>query len=181
MNGERQRRQADDRAVETLCPIAHSSGLVGDRWSIQIVRELFLGQSRFLDIQAQTGATSQMLAARLKRLESDGLVDREAYAQRPVRYAYRLTAKGRGLMPIILALRAWGETWCKPKAEEPAIRMFHGACGTELDLNYRCPTCESLVAWTDMQARPTAAYLAERARRAEDFAKRGRAPDVEEP
>src|SRR6202012_2128271 len=99
---------------DTLCPIAHSTGLVGDRWSILIVRELLLGQTRFQDLQAQTGATSQMLAARLKRLEADGLVSRQAYSQRPPRYEYRLTPKGVQLMPVILALRTWGERWCKP-------------------------------------------------------------------
>src|SRR5579871_6757171 len=92
---------------DTLCPIAHSTGLVGDRWSILIVRELLFGQNRFQDLQAQTGATSQMLAARLKRLERDGVISRQAYSQRPLRHEYRLTPKGRDLMPVILALRAW--------------------------------------------------------------------------
>ena len=80
-----------DAGDDTLCPIAHSTGLVGDRWSILIVRELLFGQGRFQDLQAQTGATSQMLAARLKRLEADGLVERHAYSQRPLRHEYRLT------------------------------------------------------------------------------------------
>ncbi|HUO11798.1 MAG TPA: helix-turn-helix domain-containing protein [Caulobacteraceae bacterium] len=155
---------------DTLCPIAHSTGLVGDRWSIVIVRELLMGQTRFQDLQAQTGATSQMLAARLKRLEADGLVARRAYSQRPLRHEYRLTPKGVHLMPVILALRTWGESWCKPAGAEPAIRMFHRACGAELDLNGRCPTCETLVAWTDMQGQPTPAYQTERARRAAEFA-----------
>ena len=154
---------------DTLCPIAHSTGLVGDRWSILIVRELLMGQTRFQDLQAQTGATSQMLAARLKRLEADGLVARQAYSERPLRHEYRLTPKGVHLMPVILALRTWGETWCKPAGEELAVRMFHRTCGAELDLAGRCPSCERLVAWTEMQARPTAAYLAERANRATEF------------
>lgn len=154
---------------DTLCPIAHSTGLVGDRWSILIVRELLMGQTRFQDLQAQTGATSQMLAARLKRLEADGLLARHAYSQRPLRHEYRLTPKGVNLMPVILALRTWGETWCKPTGAELAVRMFHRACGAELDLAGNCPTCERLVAWTDMQAQPTAAYRAERTKRAADF------------
>lgn len=154
---------------DTLCPIAHSTGLVGDRWSILIVRELLMGQTRFQDLQAQTGATSQMLAARLKRLETDGLLTRHAYSQRPLRHEYRLTSKGLNLMPVILALRAWGESWCKPEGAEVAIRMFHRACGAELDLAGNCPTCARLVAWTDMQAQPTGPYRAERAKRAADF------------
>lgn len=160
---------------DTLCPIAHSTGLVGDRWSILIVRELLMGQTRFQDLQAQTGATSQMLAARLKRLDADGLIERRAYSERPLRHEYRLTPKGVHLMPVILALRTWGETWCKPAGGELAVRMFHRTCGAELDLNGRCPTCECLVAWTEMQAQPTQAYRAERAKRAADF--RGASPD----
>jgi DNA-binding HxlR family transcriptional regulator len=160
----------DHDGDDTLCPIAHSTGLVGDRWSILIVRELLMGQTRFQDLQAQTGATSQMLAARLKRLEADGLVERRAYSRRPLRHEYRLTPKGLHLMPVILALRAWGEAWCKPAGEPLAIRMFHRACGSELDLDGRCPACGGLVAWTDMQAQPTAAYQAERAHRAAEFA-----------
>ena len=162
---------------DTLCPIAHSTGLVGDRWSILIVRELLMGQTRFQDLQAQTGATSQMLAARLKRLEADGLIERRAYSQRPLRHEYRLTPKGVHLMPVILALRTWGETWCKPAGSELAVRMFHRSCGSELDLSGRCPSCESLIAWTDMQAQPTAAYRAERAQRASDFAPHKQSPD----
>lgn len=158
-----------DDGDDTLCPIAHSTGLVGDRWSILIVRELLLGQSRFQDLQAQTGATSQMLAARLKRLEADGLIERRAYSERPPRHEYRLTPKGLHLMPVILALRAWGEQWCKPEGEIPATRMFHRACETELELSGRCPKCRILVSWTDMRGQPSDAWADERRRRAADF------------
>ena len=167
----------NDPGDDTLCPIAHSTGLVGDRWSILIVRELLLGQSRFQDLQAQTGATSQMLAARLKRLEADGLIERHPYSERPPRHEYRLTPKGRHLMPVILALRTWGEQWCKPQSEQPATRMFHRACGSELELDGKCPACGGLVAWTDMRGQPSEAYAEERARRAADFTDHRRAPD----
>ena len=169
----------NDVGDDTLCPIAHSTGLVGDRWSILIVRELLLGQSRFQDLQAQTGATSQMLAARLKRLEADGLVERHPYSERPPRHEYRLTPKGRHLMPVILALRTWGEQWCKPAGEQPATRMFHRACGSELELDGKCPACGGLVAWTDMRGQPSEAYAEERARRAADFTDHRRAADAQ--
>jgi DNA-binding HxlR family transcriptional regulator len=159
----------------TLCPIAHSTGLVGDRWSILIVRELLMGLSRFQDLQAQTGANSQLLAARLKRLELDGLVERHAYSLRPRRNEYRLTPKGLHLTPVILALRAWGEAWCKPAGEPLAVRMFHRQCGAELGIDSRCPACAVLVAWTDMQGQPTEPYVEERRRRGADFNDRLRA------
>jgi DNA-binding HxlR family transcriptional regulator len=160
---------------DTLCPVAHSAGLVGDRWSILIVRELLLGQSRFQDLQAQTGATSQMLAARLKRLEADGLVERRAYSRRPPRYEYHLTTKGQELRPVILALRSWGERWCKPEGGTPATRMFHRACETELELDGRCPTCGVIVPWDDMRGQLSDAWAAERRQRAADFAEYRRA------
>lgn len=161
---------ASESSDDTLCPIAHSTGLVGDRWSILIVRELLMGQGRFQDLQAQTGASSQVLAARLKKLEADGLVERHAYNERPPRHEYRLTAKGRDLMPVILALRAWGERWCKPEGGAPATRMFHRACDTELELSGRCPKCQVLVDWPDMRGQPSQAWADERRRRSADFA-----------
>lgn len=164
-----------DAGDNTLCPIAHSTGLVGDRWSILIVRELLLGQSRFQDLQAQTGATSQMLAARLKRLEADGLVERHVYSKRPLRHEYRLTPKGRHLMPVILALRTWGEQWVKPEGGKPATRMFHRACETELELDGTCRTCGVLVPWTEMRGQPSEAWAAERRQRATAFADHRRA------
>ena len=156
-------------AADTLCPISRSSGLIGDRWSLHIVRELFFGVGRFQGLLAQTGATSQMLAARLKRLEADGLIERRIYAARPVRHEYLLTPKGRALMPVILALRAFGEAWCKSPDDGFALEMFHRECGTELPLHAICPTCRRPVAWPEMHGRPTPAYAAERARRAEEF------------
>lgn len=169
--GARMRSRPGAEDDDTLCPIAHSTGLVGDRWSILIVRELLMGQTRFQDLQAQTGATSQMLATRLDRLVADGVVERQAYSVRPVRYDYRLTPKGLHLMPVILALRAWGEAWCKPDGRDLAVRTFHGACGSELSLEGRCPTCARLVGWTEMRGSPTDAYLDERNRRASEFAR----------
>lgn len=165
----------DHDGDDTLCPIAHSTSLVGDRWSILIVRELLMGQTRFQDIQAQTGATSQMVAARLKRLVADGLVEKTAYSRRPLRHEYRLTPKGVHLMPVILALRSWGERWCKPEGGPPATRMFHRACGAELDLDGRCPTCGGLVPWTEMRGQPGEAWADERRRRAAAFADQRRA------
>ena len=156
---------------ESLCPIVHSTGLVGDRWSILIVRELLMGQGRFQDLQAQTGATSQMLSARLRRLEADGLVERQVYSQNPRRFEYRLTPKGLHLMPVVLALRTWGERWIKPDGAPPAVRMFHRVCGAELDLDGGCQTCGRLAAWTEMTGKPSEAWVSERKSRAAAFAK----------
>jgi DNA-binding HxlR family transcriptional regulator len=68
---------------DTVCPVARSTAIVGHRWTMLIIRELFAGCTRFDEIQAQTGATAQMLAARLKRLETEGLIERRVYSRRP--------------------------------------------------------------------------------------------------
>ena len=100
----------DNTADQTLCPVAWAITVVGDRWTVLILRELFMRMHRFEEIQAQTGATPQMIATRLKKLEADGLVKRHVYSKRPRRHEYHLTEKGEAFYPVILALRAWGET-----------------------------------------------------------------------
>jgi DNA-binding HxlR family transcriptional regulator len=168
-------QRVDDPRDDTLCPIAHSTGLVGDRWSILIVRELLLGQSRFQDLQAQTGATSQMLAARLKRLEADGLVERRAYSQRPVRYEYRLTQKGSHLMPVILGAAGLGRALVqarRPATGHPHVppHMRDGA-GARWPLPSMRRPCG-----LDRHARPAERGLGRGARRrGADFAEQRRA------
>ena len=154
---------------DTLCPVARSTAIVGDRWTILIIRELFMACSRFDDLQAQTGATAQMLAARLKRLQTDGLIERRVYSRRPLRHEYLLTRMGREFYPVILALRAWGEKWCKSAGEPLAIRITHRKCGGELSLDGACHACHEAVGRSDMDARPTPEYLDERRRRQEFF------------
>lgn len=150
---------------ETECPVARAMAIVGDRWTVLILRELFLGSRRFDDIQAQTGASSQMLTTRLRRLEADGLVARTPYSQRPPRFEYRLTEKGKAFQPVIFALRAWGETWCKEPGEELAVHIRHRSCGSEVDFDGHCRTCGTSVPRTEMIAEPGPGYAAERARR----------------
>lgn len=150
---------------ETECPIARSMAIVGDRWTMLVIRELFSGSHRFDEIQAQTGATSQMLSTRLKRLEADGLVERRAYSRRPLRHEYRLTPMGRDFYPVIFALRAWGETWCKGPDEAVAIRMTHRKCGSEIGLDGVCPSCHEIVPRSDMDTAPSPKYAEERERR----------------
>src|SRR5262249_41908662 len=118
-----------DPAAQTLCPVARAETIVGDRWTVLVLRELFMRSHRFEEIQAQTGATPQMIAARLKKLEADGLVERRRYNQRPPRYEYHLTAKGEAFYPVLLALRAWGEQWCKSPGEGRAVHYTHRPCG----------------------------------------------------
>lgn len=93
----------------TVCPIARALAVVGDRWTMLILRELFLATRRFEEFQAQTGMSSHLLSSRLKRLEADGVVGRRRYSDRPARHEYRLTEKGLALYPILLGLKSWGK------------------------------------------------------------------------
>jgi DNA-binding HxlR family transcriptional regulator len=154
---------------DTLCPVSRSTALIGDRWSLLVIRELFMGVSRFVDLQAQTGATPQMLTARLKRLEADGLVQKRPSATEPRRHEYALTEKGAGLLPVLLALRSWGERWCKSAEEGVALRTTHRTCGAEVGVDGVCHTCARPVAWSELAAAPTAHYIEERRSRAAQF------------
>lgn len=90
------------------CPIAASLELVGERWSLLVVRELALGNRRFSGIVEKTGAPRDRVAARLKALEEAGVIRRSAYQSNPTRFEYHLTESGRGLIPVLDALTAWG-------------------------------------------------------------------------
>jgi DNA-binding HxlR family transcriptional regulator len=92
------------------CPVARTLNMIGERWTILLLRDLFLhGPRRFQDFQdSLTGVAPNTLSARLKSLEDNGLVERRVYNERPMRLEYALTAKGQSLGPIVKAMRDWG-------------------------------------------------------------------------
>ena len=91
------------------CPIAASLELVGERWALLVVREIAMGSTRFGDIVRGTGAPRDRIAARLRSLESAGVIGRTAYQDRPERFDYHLTESGRDLLSVLDALLAWGD------------------------------------------------------------------------
>jgi len=162
---------------QTLCPIARAEDIVGDRWTVLVLRELFMRNHRYDEIQAQTGGTPQMIATRLKSLEADGMVERRAYSERPPRYEYHLTAKGQGFYSVVLALRAWGETWCKSEGEGLAVRYTHQTCRHHAGLGPLCEHCGELLRREELISEPAPAYAEERKARREAFkGKRGAEP-----
>jgi len=130
-----------DVTSDTVCPVARSMDLVGDKWTILVLRELYMGATRFEEMQIQTTATPQMLTSRLKALKANGLVERRAYSEKPLRYEYHLTDKGWDFYPVIYALRAWGEKWCKNPDEGLAVHFVHRACGHDVGVASVCPHC----------------------------------------
>ncbi len=91
------------------CPVARALDVVGDKWTLLLVRDMIAGKETYRAfLEAGEGIPTNILAARLKRLVAAGLVEKRAYQERPVRYAYLLTAAGRGLVPVVAALGDWG-------------------------------------------------------------------------
>ena len=93
---------------DNWCPVARTLSIVGDRWTLLIVRDCFLGFSKFDEFANNTGMTRHILAARLKKLVEAGILERRAYSERPKRYDYVLTEKGKELGPALRALKDWG-------------------------------------------------------------------------
>jgi DNA-binding HxlR family transcriptional regulator len=136
-------------------------------WTVLVLRELFANNHRFDEIQMMTGATPQMVAARLKKLEADGLVERRRYSERPPRYEYHLTGKGADFFPVLMALRAWGEKWMRLPGEEPSIEYTHNICGQPARHGPLCDHCGQLLRREDLTPKFSAAAEVEReARRA---------------
>src|SRR3712207_1807547 len=92
---------------DQVCSVARALELVGERWTLLIVRDAFEGLRRFDEFQASLGIARNVLADRLNRLVDNGIFERVRYSERPVRYEYRLTAKGRDLAVVLAALRQW--------------------------------------------------------------------------
>jgi DNA-binding HxlR family transcriptional regulator len=114
-----QKSEPTDLRAPRVCSIADALDIVGERWSLLVVRELGFGVHRFKDIQINTGAPRETLALRLRKLEEAGVITRRRYCDRPPRDEYVLTDMGRDLFPALAALRAWGERHVTP-ARNPA-------------------------------------------------------------
>ncbi len=116
------------------CSIAGALELIGDRWALLVIRDLFLGLRRYDDLRASTGIPTATLAARLKHLVASGIVERVSYQERPPRDEYRLTEKGRDLWKVSVALREWGDRWDASGCGAPPVQTFDRGTGRRLTL-----------------------------------------------
>jgi DNA-binding HxlR family transcriptional regulator len=140
------------RADEPSCSIAASLDIVGDRWTILILRDAFRGIRRFDQLQRDLDIPRAVLADRLRRLVDHGVLAKRRYQERPVRHEYRLTPMGLELSPILVALMQWGDRWCTP--DGPPTLLVHEPCGTEVDLGFHCWTCGRSYRPTEITSRP---------------------------
>lgn len=116
---------------EEPCPVARGLSVIGDRWTVLVLRDLFLGQRRFEPIRERLGCARHILSDRLKRLEAAGVVERRPYRERPLRHEYRLTEAGRALHDVLVTLIVWAERHAP--GERSSIALVDRETGAPVD------------------------------------------------
>lgn len=141
-----------DDVVDT-CSIAATLDVIGDRWTLLILRDAFRGIRRFEALHRDLGIARNLLADRLARLVEHGVLEKVRYQDRPPRSEYRLTAAGRDLSPVLVALMHWGDRHTAP-ASGPPVELVHRECGHPIEVRLVCPHCDAALTATDLVGRP---------------------------
>ncbi|MFE6098434.1 winged helix-turn-helix transcriptional regulator [Streptomyces laurentii] len=137
------------------CSIARALEVIGERWTLLVVRDAFYGVRRYSDFLVHLGAPRAVLAARLQSLVEDGVLDKRRYQESPPRDEYVLTERGLALWPVIRSLGLWGRGGPPGEPTAPPMRLFHHTdCGTELGPYGECPACRAVVPPADVEMRP---------------------------
>ncbi len=134
------------------CSLAAALDVIGERWSLLIVRDVFLGLRRFDEIQAELGIARNVLQTRLTRLVEQGVLEKRLYSEHPPRFEYRLTDKGLDLWPSMVALMQWGNRYGAP--DGPPVLLEHRGCGGMVDEHRNCETCGARLSVRDVRALP---------------------------
>ena len=124
---------------EMACSIARTLDVMGEPWSPLILRDIWVGFSRFEQLQADLGISRKVLTERLNHLVDRGVIERRPYDQRP-RYEYVLTGKGRELVDVLMVMVAWGDKWLAGRAGPPVLYRHH-ACGGISHVDLTCAHC----------------------------------------
>ena len=124
---------------EMACSIARTLDVIGEPWSPLILRDVWVGFTRFEQIQADLGISRKVLTERLNHLIEHGILERKAYDQRP-RYEYILTKKGAELVDLLMVMKGWGDKWRAGEAGPPVLYRHH-ACGAISNVDLRCTHC----------------------------------------
>ena len=138
---------------DQVCSIARALEVVGERWTLLVLRDAFSGVRRFEDFQRSLGIARNVLAARLGRLVDEGVLERVPYQQRPTRYEYRATAKGRELWPVVTHLLRWGDAHYPEPEGAPRI-VEHRGCGGRPDDHLLCDRCGEPLSYLNVTSRP---------------------------
>ena len=122
------------------CSLARTVSVIGDRWTLLILRDCFLRVRRFEEFQARLGITRPILADRLRKLVKDFVLAKVPYQERPLRYEYRLTQKGLDLYPIVMSIVHWGDVHMSGRKGRPLLHQ-HASCGKTFDPVMTCSQC----------------------------------------
>lgn len=134
------------------CSVARTLEIVGEKWALLAVREVFLGNRRFDEMVRKTGAPRDTMTARLKTLVAAGVLERRAISEHPPRFEYRLTQSGLDLYPVIVALMQWGDRYLT-NGEAPPMVLTH-SCGNPLGALTVCSSCDEPVQARDVRPTP---------------------------
>jgi len=134
------------------CSIARALEIIGDRWTILILRDAFRGIRRFDEMRRDLDIARPVLADRLRKLVDHGILRKVPYQSNPPRFEYRLTAMGRELSPALVALMHWGDTYLSDGAA-PTV-LVHDACGAALEQGFWCPQCRRTFSPAQIASRP---------------------------
>ena len=134
------------------CSIAKSLELIGERWTMLIVREVFLGNRRFDEIATRLNIARNVLTARLTRLVDEGVLTKVRYQERPERFEYRFTEKGIDLWPVIVSLLQFGDRYYAP--DGPPVVLTHKDCGGQVDEHRICAKCGERLTARDVTGEP---------------------------
>ncbi|MEU8264653.1 helix-turn-helix domain-containing protein [Micromonospora sp. NPDC048999] len=143
------------------CSIARALDVVGERWSLLIVREALLGATRFDEFLRNLGIARNVLADRLGTLVHGGVLQRVPYQERPLRHEYHLTDRGRELVPVVLALMQWGDRHFAGPAGPPRLAE-HDGCGGAARSGVHCVECDRELTPTEVTTRFNPVYVPKR-------------------
>jgi DNA-binding HxlR family transcriptional regulator len=132
------------RLAEWHCSVARALDVVGEWWTLLILRDALRGTTRFDDFHESLGMARSVLTARLKHLTDAGVLDKLQYREHPPRHEYRLTEKGKALFTVVAALQQWGDEWTAGPAGPPAL-LVHESCGHVIQPRFVCPDCRGEV------------------------------------
>ncbi|WP_309233688.1 helix-turn-helix domain-containing protein [Conexibacter sp. W3-3-2] len=135
------------------CSIARTLEVVGERWTMLVLRNVFLGLRRFDEIQRNLGIARNVLADRLGTLVEHGVLEKVPYQERPVRHEYRLTEKGVDLWPVIVSLMQWGDRHA-PTPAGPPVLLRHRDCGGAVSRHLTCEACGAALGPRDVRSLP---------------------------
>jgi DNA-binding HxlR family transcriptional regulator len=135
------------------CAVGNTLAIIGERWTLLVLREAFLGVRRFDGFRQNTGVARNILSDRLNTLVAHGILRRELYQERPQRYEYRLTEKGLDLYPVLITLMDWGMRHASG-GDQPTMVLEHKTCGAHVVPQLACPACGEPTSARDMRALP---------------------------